>query len=463
MYREGYIAFDFGASSGRMMFGWMQDNKIHLEELHRFENVPVLLGKTLYWDFLKLFHEMKQGLKIAATKAITIKGIAIDTWGVDIGWIDKQGQLIGNPIHYRDQRTTKIIDEVEEKISEESMYKITGIGKMPFNTIYQLYYDLHKKPCIQEYADSMLYMPDLFGYYLCGKKYNEYTIASTSGLLNAHTKTYEQGFFEQLNMHQHCLPKIVLPGTTVGKLTQEIQEETGLGAIPVIAVAGHDTACAVAAAPIRDDNTAFLICGTWSLMGMELTESITTEHARLAGFTNEGGVNGTVRFLKNINGLFFIQKLKKDFEQTDPQIGYPKISRLASQSNHQYMIDVRDQRFMNPLSMKKEIKKSVMQNYGVELTSIGDIARVAYNGLVKEYQRTLDELETITDKKVHTLCMVGGGIQDAFLCEHVTNTLGINVVKGPVEASVMGNILMQMQAVGEIKHIKQGRKLVTND
>ncbi len=460
MNKTGYIAFDFGASSGRMMLGTLIDGKLQLEELHRFENTPVFIGRTYYWDFPRLFHEMKAGLKKVAQLGIDVKGIGIDTWGVDFGWLDEAGRLIGNPVHYRDERGTSVIEESETLLSEAALYEKSGTGKMFFNTVYQLYYDQHKNNTIKTMGKAMLFMPDLFGYFLSGRKYNEYTIASTSSLLDAKTKQFSKDIFQAYGIGMDYLQEIVMPGTVVGTLLPEVQEEVGLGPVPIIASPGHDTACAVAASPLTDASTAFLICGTWSLMGMELAEPVTTEAARLANFTNEGGVEGTVRFLKNINGLFFIQCLKKCFELTIPGIGYPQISQMASESSHDYAIDVKDARFNNPLDMEAAIVSYILEKYDVLLEGVGSIARAAYNGLAQEYKTTVEQMEQVTGKQIDAVCMVGGGIQDKFLCKHVADTLSQRVFQGPVEASVLGNILMQMKATGEIADRFEGRKLV---
>ncbi|MGL6174378.1 MAG: rhamnulokinase, partial [Cellulosilyticaceae bacterium] len=322
--KKGYLAFDFGASSGRLVLGVLNQNQLELEEVHRFPNEPVEANGTMYWDFLRLFHEMKQGLKkAAARKDIEIQAIGIDTWGVDGAWLDQDDQLIGNPIHYRDSRTSRIMDEFYTKITDEKLYELTGIQKTSFNTVYQLYYDKHKNEVIKQQGKTWLFMPDLFGFLLTGHKYNEYSVASTGALINPETKTYHEEVFNTLDLPIECMQKIVMPGTIVGKLTPAIQEETGLGEVAVVAVGSHDTASAVAATPLEHENEIYLVCGTWCLMGMELKEACITPETKAYNLTNEGGIEGTTRLLKNINGLWFLQQLKKVWNEQGKDIDFP--------------------------------------------------------------------------------------------------------------------------------------------
>lgn len=458
---KGYLAFDFGASSGRLVLGMLKDGKLELEEIHRFANEPVQANGTMYWDFLRLFHEMKEGLKKVATrKEVIIEGIGIDTWGVDGIWLDEAGQMIGNPIHYRDPRTSKILKEIEGKISEEVLFEKTGIQKAPFNTIYQMYYDKHYNKVIKEQGKSWLFMPDLFGYLLTGVKYNEYSIASTSSLIDPETKAYHTEVLEAIGVEASHLQKIVMPGTVVGTLKKEIQEETGLGAIKVIAIGSHDTASAVAATPLENENEIYLVCGTWCLMGIETTKSFTDQKAKSYGLTNEGGIDGKVRLLKNINGLWFLQQLKKCWNEQGMNIGFPDIVAAAEKCDHHYAIDAAAERFMSPKNMLLEIVSAIEEQYHVKLESVGDIAKAAYNGLGDLYALTVKQFEELLEEEITTIRMIGGGIQDRYLCQTVANVTGKKVVTGPIEASAIGNILMQMRATEEVETMEKARDLV---
>lgn len=441
---KAYIAFDLGASSGRLMLGIDKEGKIELEEVHRFPNDPVVMNGTMYWDIPRLFHEMKQGLKKAALrKDVSIQSMGIDTWGVDGAWLDENGQMINLPIHYRDGRTAKVIDEVESIISEETLYGITGIQKAAFNTIYQLYYDKKYNSIIKHHGKKWLFTPDLLGYLFTGKMYNEATIASTSGLIDVETKGYSKEIFDKLALDRNVMCELVPPGTQVGTLTKAIQEETGLGSIPVIAVGSHDTASAVVGAEIEKEDEMYLVCGTWCLMGLEVSKAQLEEKARLSGFTNEGSAKGKVRLLKNINGLWILQQLKKCLNDKGLKVDFPDIIEEARKVNHGYAIDIADERFMAPINMEQEIIAACKEKYNVQLESIGEVATAVYNGLGKLYQETVHQFEELIGEEISTIRMVGGGTKDAHLCEVVKQATHKVVIKGTTEASAMGNVLVQ--------------------
>lgn len=441
---KAYIAFDLGASSGRLMLGIDKEGKIELEEVHRFPNDPVVMNGTMYWDIPRLFHEMKQGLKkVALRKDVSIQSMGIDTWGVDGAWLDENGQMINLPIHYRDGRTVKVIDEVESIISEETLYGITGIQKAAFNTIYQLYYDKKYNSIIKNHGKKWLFTPDLLGYLFTSKMYNEATIASTSGLIDVETKGYSKEIFDKLALDRNVMCELVPPGTQVGTLTKAIQEETGLGSIPVIAVGSHDTASAVVGAEIEKEDEMYLVCGTWCLMGLEVSKAQLEEKARLSGFTNEGSAKGKVRLLKNINGLWILQQLKKCLNDKGLKVDFPDIIEEVRKVNHGYAIDIADERFMAPINMEQEIIAACKEKYNVQLESIGEVATAVYNGLGKLYQETVHQFEELIGEEISTIRMVGGGTKDAHLCEVVKQATHKVVIKGTTEASAMGNVLVQ--------------------
>ncbi len=461
MSKKAYIAIDLGASSGRLILGSMEENKLKLEEIHRFPNEPVYLGNTFYWDFMRIFHEIKQGLKKAAKLPdIDITSIGIDTWGVDGAWLDKKGKLLTNPVHYRDSRTNDIMDDFYSQITDSKLYDITGIQKMSFNTVYQLYYDFKTNEVVKAFGDKWLFMPDLIAYFLTGATFNEYTIASTGALLDATKREYSKELFEALEMPIDKMQKLVMPGTVVGSLTELIQEETGLSNVKVVAVGSHDTASAVAGSPLESENEVYLCCGTWCLMGMELKEPILDEKSKDFNITNEGGVEGTIRYLKNINGLWFLQQLRKVWNERGLNVSFPDIIAAVKNSKSDYAVDAKDDRFLAPLDMEKEIIAYCKETYGVTLSEIGDIAKAAYNGLGILYKEILEAFEEMTGKNINVIRMVGGGIQDQYLCQKVADITGKKVVAGPIEASCIGNMLMQMKALGDIKSLEEGRKIV---
>ncbi len=347
-----YLAIDFGGGSGRVIAGKLENGKLEMELIHRFPNRQVRLGNHVYWDFLALFEDMKTGLKMAGAKGLKVDGIAIDTWGVDFGLIDKDGNLLGNPVCYRDARTKGMPEEVFKQIDPSAHYAINGTQVMEINTLFQLY-SLKKANSPQlEKAAHLLFTPDLFSYYLTGEANNEYTIASTSELLNATTKDWDWETIDQLGLPRHIFGKIVMPGTVRGKLRRDIAEETGLGEVDVIAVGSHDTASAVAAVPATEDEypMAFISSGTWSLLGVEIEKPILTEEARKAEFTNEGGIGGRITFLQNITGLWIMQRLMAEWKENGEEQQFDIILPQAEEAHINAIIPVDDAAFQNPAS-----------------------------------------------------------------------------------------------------------------
>lgn len=455
------LAFDFGASSGRLILSKYDGSKIELEEIHRFTNDPVRIGKNFYWDTFRLYHELKTGLKKAASKKIPITSLAIDTWGVDYGLIDKDGNLIGNPVNYRDDRTIGVIEEVDKIVPLKEVYASTGIQFMNFNTIFQFYADKKMRPDIYEKADKFLMMPDLFNYFLTGKMYNEYTNASTGQLLDAKERFWDLDLIKKLGLRTDLFCEMIKPGTIVGELIDEVVKETGLTGVKVIAVGSHDTASAVAGTPFEEENAAFLSCGTWSLLGMEIEEPVLTEESYQYNYTNEGGVEGKIRLLKNINGLWIMQNLRKNWCEFEAEVSFPDIIKASREAKRKdFIIDPNDQRFTAPYNMMKEVIAYCEENGQGKPEGLGEIAMAIYNGLTNEYKTTVANLEVITGKSIPCINMVGGGIQDQLLCELTANATGKKVVAGPIEGSVLGNVVMQLKAVGAISTLEEGRKII---
>ena len=455
------LAFDFGASSGRMILSKFENGKIELEELHRFSNDPVRIGKNFYWDTFRLYHELKQGLKKAAAKKIPIQRRAIDTWGVDYALIDKDGNVIGNPINYRDDRTIGVIEEIGKIVPLSELYASTGIQFMNFNTLFQLYADKKMRPDVYEKAARLLFMPELFGYFLTGKMYNEYTFASTGQLLDAKKRDWDYDLIKRCGLRTDIFGELVKPGTVIGELLPEVVEETGLSGVKVIAVGSHDTASAVAGTPFEDENSAFLSCGTWSLLGMELDEPILNEESYKYNYTNEGGVEGKIRYLKNINGLWIMQNLRRNWCEFEKEVSFPDIIKASREAKRKdFVINPNDPRFTAPYNMMKEVIGYCEEHEQGTPEGLGEIAMAIYNGLTQEYGTTIENLEHLTGKTISCINMVGGGIQDQLLCELTAHNTGKKVVAGPIEGSVLGNVVMQLKALGKIATLKEGREIV---
>jgi rhamnulokinase len=457
------LAFDFGASSGRAILSKFDGDKIELEEIYRFPNEPVRMGGNFYWDFLRLFHELKNGLKKAAMKKVKISSIGVDTWGVDYGLIDKNDNLLSIPMHYRDSRTNNIIDDINKIVPYEDIYKITGIEYMPFNTLYQLYADYKYRPNILNEAKAVLLMPDLFSYFLTGKMKNEYTIASTTQMLDAKLKTWSHELLDKVNIPQNILQEIIKPGEVYGVLSKEIQEEVNLGEIPVVAVCGHDTASAVTGTPLDEENNVFLSSGTWSLLGMEIDRPIINELSLKYKFTNEGGAEDKITFLRNINGTYILQQLKVSWSENYVKVDFPDIINEAKlKKNKKFSIKPNYQDFMAPLNMAETIEKYCVNNGQGKPEGLGEIAIAVYNGLAEEYKNSVENLEIVTGKKINKINIIGGGIKDKFLCQLTANATKKQVTAGPIEAAAFGNSIMQFIATEYIANIQAGRKIIKN-
>lgn len=459
---SNFLAFDFGASSGRAIISEFKDGNLKIEEIYRFPNEPVFLGDKYVWDFPRLFNELKNALKKIAIMNKKIDGIGIDTWGVDFGLIDKCGNLIGMPMHYRDKRNYYGVKNTEEFISLDNLYLRNGISNNVFNTCFQLVADKYYRKEILENSESLLFMPDLFAYYLTGKMKNEFTISSTSSLLDINNKSWDFELIDKLGLPGKIFNEIINPGDIYGYLTEDILEETGLSYnIPVIAVGGHDTASAIIATPLKNENCAYLSSGTWSLLGVESNFPIKTERALRANFTNEGGAFDKVRVLKNINGLWLLQQLKKNWCEFYGEVDFPDIIREAEKhEDKNFIVNTNDTEFMNTKNMIKSIQKYCEINGQGKPKELGELAIAVYNGLTNEYKDTICDLESLLGHEIERINIVGGGIKDKYLSELTAKKTGKKVVAGPIEAAVIGNIIMQCIACGEISSIQEGRRII---
>ncbi|MGI6174511.1 MAG: rhamnulokinase [Christensenellales bacterium] len=458
------LGFDLGASSGRAMLGKFDGERIELSELHRFPNDPVMINGRFVWDVQRLFFEMKQALNKAAKMGIAIDSIGIDTWGVDYGLLDKNGNLCSVPVHYRDERTNGMMEKAFSVVPKERIFEKTGIAFMFFNTLYQLLSMVETDDPALQIAETLLFMPDLLAYFLTGEKATEYTMASTSQMVDPYTRDWAYDLIDKMGIPKHILTKIQQPGTLRGTLLKEIAEETGVGEVPVIAVGSHDTASAVAAVPAQCEDFAYLSSGTWSLLGAEIKTPLTSEEVMRANYTNEGGVNGTVRLLKNIMGLWIIQECKREWDRRDDAVDFAELVRLAEKAEPFIaVIDVDDARFGYPGDMPALIQEYCRETNQRVPEGRGEISRVVYESLALKYRWGIERLEEdLLKKEIEVLHIVGGGSKNQMLNRFTADALGKPVVTGPSEGTAVGNLLMQAMALGAIKDMRQLRKIVAN-
>ena len=460
-----FLAFDFGASSGRAMLATFDGEKITLEEKHRFSNDPVNINGDLHWDALRLFFEIKQGiLKCANSGDRDIDCIGIDTWGVDYGLLDKNDKLLGNPFHYRDTRTDGMYDEAFKKVSKEEIFNSTGIAYNWFNTVFQLLSARLSDDVALNNAKTMLFMPDLFNFFLTGEKRTEYTIASTSQMFDSQKHEWAYDMLKKLDIPTDIFADMIYPGEKVGTLKPELAEELGVEQIPVIAVASHDTGSAVASVPVVDQKDfIYISSGTWSLMGVELVEPRVTKEALEYNFTNEGGVNKTIRFLKNIMGLWLIQESRRQWEREGELLSFDELEKQANEAApFESLIDPDYHEFQTPGNMPKRIKKYCEMTGQKVPETKGEIIRCIAQSLAFKYRQTVEGMEDVTGNKYNVINIVGGGIKDKMICQFTANATKRVVNAGPVEATSIGNVIVQAIAMGAIKDLNEGRQIVRN-
>lgn len=455
------LAFDFGASNGRALIGEVKDGKLVYTEVHRFSNDPVLVNGKLYWDFLRLIHEIKTGM-VKAKQQGGYDAIGIDTWGVDYGFLDSEGNIINTPYHYRDLRTEGAPEEVYALFEggKEELYSRTGIQLMRINTVFQLYRSVHSDAQAASRAAEMLFIPDLMAYVLTGTKVAEYTIASTSQLLNPFTRDWDRELVKKIGFDPEKLPKIVPSGYVYGKVKKEICEELDVEPVPVIAVCTHDTGSAVAAVPGNMDNCCYISCGTWSLMGVELDAPVVNDDSRRENFTNEGGYGGKIRFLKNIMGLWIIQEARRRWQKEGQDYSFAQLAAMAAESKSVCYIDPDSPEFDNPGNMPERIKAFAVRTGQKVPQTVGEYARCIYESLALKYKYTLERIEKLTGKKYAAVNVIGGGCKAEILCEMTADLLGVKVIAGPSEATALGNIAVQMIALGEIEDITTAKKMI---
>ena len=454
------LAFDFGASSGRAILGVFDGRCIRLEELHRFENIPVTVRGTLYWDVLRLFHEIKQGLMKAA-EAGGFDSVGIDTWGVDFGLLDKSGRLLENPVHYRDARTAGMLEEAFRRINREDFYRVTGIQFMEINTAFQLLSLRLNRPELLERADTLLLMPDLFQYFLTGQKNTEYTIATTTQLVDASSNAWSREVLEKLELSSRLFPKIVPPGTITGRLSPDLCDELGLPPADVVAVASHDTASAVLAVPAQEKDFIFISCGTWSLFGTELDAPLIGEAPSRCNLTNEGGYGGTTTFLKNIIGLWLIQESRRQWGREGQDYSYAELERLALEAPpFQSFIDPDAPEFVPPGDLPGRVRAYCQKTGQPVPQTVGETMRCIYESLALKYRFALEQIRACTKKSYPAIHMLGGGVKDGLLCRMTAGATNCTVKAGPVEATVLGNLAAQLIACGALSSMQEARSVI---
>lgn len=462
--KEAFIAVDFGGGSGRVMAGCVSGQTLTLHEVRRFENRQVKLGGHTYWNFLSLFDEMVRGLADAVSAGYKIRSIGIDTWGVDFGFIDSKGNLLGNPICYRDEAVAGASNEFfAGGMTPEEHYGEAGIQIMDINSVFRLAKTIKTEPDIINSASRILFTPDLFSYFLTGKASNEYTIASTSGLLDARTRNWNMELIRKAGLPEHIFGEIVMPGTVRGKLTEDIKARIGVDYdVEVVAVGSHDTASAVycVGSDYAASRTAYLSSGTWSLLGVTIDEPILSDDARLRGFTNEGAVGGKIRFLQNITGLWILQSLMGQWKEQGLPVDYATLLSAAEEARIDSVIDVDDPVFHSPRSMSEAIVTYCKERSMVVPDGQGEYVRCVLQSLAARYKKGIDGLNELLPQPVGRLQIIGGGSRNGLLNRLTAEATGLEVVAGPVEATAIGNILLQAQSAGvitspnEIKEIK---------
>lgn len=458
-----FFAVDLGATSGRTIAGFITDGKVKLEELTRFPNNLIETGGHFYWDIYALYFEIIKGLKLVARRGLKIESIGIDTWGVDFVCIGDDGALLRNPIAYRDPYTFGVMDEYfANAVSKEEVYRATGIQFMNFNSLFQLYAMKCDGNSALKNASKILFVPDALSWMLTGKAVCEYTIASTSQLLNPVTKDLDEKLLGSLGLERGMFGEMVMPGHKIGVLTEEVQKMTGLGAVPVIAVAGHDTASAVAAVPAKDEHFAYLSSGTWSLMGIETKEPIINELSYKRNFTNEGGVEGTTRFLKNICGMWLLERCRKEWGDDAPADYGTLLSEAMKVEAFKSIINPDDEMFANPSNMQQAIKDYCAKTGQHVPEGYAEICRCIFESLALRYRQVAGYLKEMASFPIDTLHIIGGGSLNDYLNQFTANATGLTVLAGPQECTALGNIMLQAKAAGEVGDIFDMRRIIAD-
>ncbi len=461
MKNKSFLAFDLGATSGRSILGTLENNRLQMKELTRFPNQMLQIGNHFHWNIYSLFEHFKAALAAAKQEEVEISSIGIDTWGVDFALIAKDGTILGAPYAYRDPHTDGMPAKYFEIVPREKVYGLTGIQVMNFNSLYQLFALKQANNSLLEAASEMLFMPDALSYLLTGNKVVEYTIASTSQILNPKTKRFESQLLEAAGVSPSLLGEIVMPGHLIGTLTDDLAEESELGKVPVVAVAGHDTGSAVAAVPAENERFAYLSSGTWSLMGIEVKDAIINDETFALNFTNEGGIEGTTRFLKNITGMWLLEQCLKEWKKEGISYAYEKLVKMAESAPvFQSFIDPDHASFANPGSMTKAITEYCISTNQPVPSNHAEFVRCIFESLSLKYKYVLGKIKGLAPFPIEKLHVIGGGSKNPLLNQWTANAIGIPVIAGPSEATAIGNIMIQAKAAGCVETLTEMRQII---
>lgn len=464
MNKRYFLGFDIGASSGRAMLGILEDEKLELVEIHRFVNQMQRINGHYFWNIFSLFNELKTGLKKCVKEhGIQPESIGVDTWGVDFVHLSKEGLILSLPFAYRDSRTNTSMDDLFQVIPQEEVYAQTGIQFMQFNSLFQLFSMVKDQSSLLEITDSILFMPDALNYLFSGVKKSEFSIASTSQMIVPGTCTWNTSLLDKAGIPTHILNEIILPGTILGNIQSEVAEETGSKSVPVIAVAGHDTGSAIVSVPSALNNFAYISSGTWSLMGIESKQPIVSAQTQQLNFTNEGGVDGTTRFLKNIMGMWLIQEVQRIWEGEGAKYSWTEMVGLARKSEpFKFLINPDDPMFLNPRDMVQAVRDFCYQTAQGTPQNHGETIRCIYDSLALKYRYTLEQIGDVTDQVIEVIHIIGGGANNHFLNQLTADATGLPVIAGPTEATAIGNILIQAKALGYVGSLSEIRQIIAN-
>jgi len=461
MTAEHYLAIDLGAESGRLILGSLEGGRLSLEEIHRFPNGPVRIHDHLHWDVLRMWNEILHGLRLAARSSGGLTSLGVDTWGVDFGLLDQAGNLIGNPYHYRDSRTDGMLEAAFERLPRQEIYRQTGIQFMQINSLYQLYaMQLGNAPAL-EFADALLTMPDLFNFWLTGRKASEFTIATTTQCYNPIAADWAWKVLSALDIPSRLFQPIVQPGVVLESLRWDIAQEGDFAPLPVVAVGSHDTASAVAAVPAESGRVVFISSGTWSLVGSEIPQPVISEQSLGFNFTNEGGIGGTFRFLKNISGLWLVQECRRAWAAAGQEYSYAELTRLAAEAPAFHsLVDPSAPDFLHPGEMPERIGRYCLKRGQPAPTGVGQFVRCALESLALAYRKAISQMEQALGYSLEAVHIVGGGSQNRLLNQFTADATGKPVIAGPVEATAIGNLLVQAMAMNRLSSLAEARQLV---
>ena len=454
-------AADLGASGGRVVLGRFDGVRLDIEPIHRFPNIPVRAAGVLYWDILHLYEEIRQGFAATASAHGPVRSIGVDAWGNDFGLLGRNGDLLANPVHYRDDRTLGMMDEVFSRVPRQSVYERTGVQFMRFSGLYQLFSVFLRRDSTADAAHTFLLIPDLILYFLTGQRNTEFTDATTTQMFTPRDMDWDRELLELLGIPSRLFTSIIQPGSVIGELDRRNADELGLAGAKVVAVAEHDTASAVAAVPAHNEDFVYISSGTWSLVGIEVSAPIINDAALRYNFTNEGGVEGTFRFLKNVMGLWIVQQCRDFWRRSGQEFTYADLDRAAQDAEpFCCYLDPDDELFAAAEDMPGAIRRFCRETGQTPPSSVGEHIRCVLEGLALKYRMVLDEIEEIRGRAYSTIHVVGGGAQNELLCAFTANATGRRVLAGPTEATAIGNIGVQAIALGELSGVGELRDVV---